>query len=142
MPAKLNEQLLHTNDGASSSNESFWQTIQNAAKKFMHYASLTCMFVLPSFFEQRENGFAILYLILTLVSFSVLLGTAVQKFHIGSIKIWPKILDVGTFAVNLGLLIYTQTSGKSALDLTSFCKPGPTFCKMLLFSVLFSQRSL
>jgi hypothetical protein len=120
MSGPLHAPLLQSKDEAHATSSSLRHIIQKAAEKFMHYVSLTCMFILPGFLEERPGGHAILYSVLTAVSFAVLAGTAVQKFHIRSIRMWPKVLDVATFSINIGLLIYTLISGKSAADLSAF----------------------
>jgi hypothetical protein len=138
MAATLEKPLIDSGDDAHTGGKSVWEMIQKAADKFMHYVSLTCMFVLPGFLEERPNGHAILFSILTAVSLSVLLGTAVQRYCLRSIKMWPKFLDVGTLAINAGLLIYTQASGKSAEDLASFLQAWGGFIQnvALLCTVL------
>jgi uncharacterized membrane protein len=120
MSSSLHAPLVQSGDDAHAASSSLWHIIQKAADKFMHYVSLTCMFVLPGFLEERPGGHTILYSVLTAVSLAVLAGTAVQRFHIRSIRIWPKVLDVATFFINFALLIYTLTSGKAAADLSVF----------------------
>ena len=127
MSGSLHAPLLQSKDDAHATTSSLWHFIQKAAEKFMHYVSLTCMFVLPGFLEERPGGHTILYSVLTAVSFAVLAGTAVQKFHIRSIRMWPKVLDVATFFINLGLLIYALISGKSAVDLSTFLSAWGAF---------------
>ena len=120
MSGSLHAPLVQSSDHAHAASSPVWHIIQKAAEKFMHYVSLTCMFVLPGFLEERPGGHRILYSVLTAVAFAVLVGTGVQRFHIRSIKMWPKILDVAAFFINLGLLIYALTSDKSAADLSAF----------------------
>ena len=120
MAAALEQPLIDSGGDAHAGGTSVWKMVQKAADKFVHYVSLTCMFVLPGLLEQRANGHAILYSILAAVSLAVLLGTAVQRYHLRSIKTWPKFLDVGTLIINVGLLIYALASSKSPEDLSSF----------------------
>lgn len=120
MAAALDKPLLDGGGDAPTSGTSVWKMVQKAADKFMHYVSLTCMFVLPGFLEERDNGHVILFSILTAVSLAVLLGTAFQMYYLRSIKTWPKVLDVGTLLINAGLLIYALASSKTAADLASF----------------------
>jgi len=111
MTATINQPLPlldSSNDAGTSgaSNQTNLQKIQNAAKSIMQYASLAFMFILPGILESRPNGFIILFSILTAISFFALLTSAVQKYYFLSIKMWPKILDVGVFVINICLIIY------------------------------------
>jgi hypothetical protein len=132
MTATINQPLPlldSSNDAGTSgaSNQTNLQKIQNAAKSIMQYASLAFMFILPGILESRPNGFIILFSILTAISFFALLTSAVQKYYFLSIKMWPKILDVGVFVINICLIIYTQASGKTPADLTSFLEAWSGF---------------